>query len=272
MLEADKKEEPSPPIDYLKGKEQSTLLDITKEKQQPALLESVKEKEQSALHTDSSSVRGNESQSKIPEQVVATPKKFQPFIKEEMLTRVYNDVFPCAMEQFFKLVLDDDSTFTMEFHTAIKDFNIAVGQWCTSDEYSGQVRKVTYTRSSKYAMCDPEMRMTESQHVVLSADKKTLVFEISLVTEGVPFASCFENHAKWTVGAKSQSSCTLDIGFGIYFKKWCVVQSKIKAIGLEENKIYYKTMSDATRSYIMSRISNTEIDSVATPVAIQENK
>ncbi|KAK6116761.1 hypothetical protein DH2020_049494 [Rehmannia glutinosa] len=132
MLEAEKKE-----------RDHSTLLDFIKEKKQLGLVDFVKEK-QSALHAQSSSVKSSESQSEISEETVAKPEKFQPFIKEEVLTRIYNDVFPCTVEQFFKFILDDGSTFTSEYHTARKDSNL-------------------------------------------------IVFEIIQQTEGVPFASYFEN-------------------------------------------------------------------------------
>lgn len=36
------------------------------------------------------------------------------------------DVFPCTAEQFFKLLLDDDSTYTNEFRTVRKDSNLVV--------------------------------------------------------------------------------------------------------------------------------------------------
>ncbi|KAI3459836.1 hypothetical protein Pfo_016499 [Paulownia fortunei] len=261
MLESEKKE-----------REQSTLLDFIKE-EQPALLDFVKEKKQSALHAHSSSVRGSESQSKISNESVAKPEKVQPFIKEEVLTRIYNDVFPCTVEQFFKFILDDGSSFTSEYHTARKDSNLIVGQWRASDEYNGQVREVTYRTLCNFPLCPPDIPVTEWQHAVLSEDKKTLVFETIQQTEGVPFASYFEGHCKWLVETNSDSLCTVDIGFGAYFKKWCLLQSRIKAAATDDNKKGYKIRLDAARSYIKSRTSNSEIGNIASsPVVILESK
>ncbi|KAK6118639.1 hypothetical protein DH2020_047631 [Rehmannia glutinosa] len=272
MLEAEKKILDKFICLFRKEREHSTLIDFIKKKEQLGLVDFVKEK-QSALHAQSSSVKSSESQSEISEETVAKPEKFQPFIKEEVLTRIYNDVFPCTVEQFFKFILDDGSTFTSEYHTARKDSNLIVGQWHASDEYNGQVREVTYRTLCNFPLCPPDIPVTEWQHAVLSADKKTLVFEIIQQTEGVPFASYFEGHCRWSVETNPDSSCTVDIGFGAYFKKWCLLQSRIKVAATDDNKKVYKIKLDAARSYIKSRISNGEIGNTASsPVVIQESK
>ncbi|KAL0322750.1 UNVERIFIED_CONTAM: BAG-associated GRAM protein 1 [Sesamum angustifolium] len=215
-LEAEKKKgkEQSELLDFIKEEEQLESPDIVKEKEQPALLDNLKE-DQSERGAHSCSSRGSDSQSSISEKSVAKPENFQPFIKEE-------DFFPCTAEQFFKFLLDDGSTFTSEYHTNRKDFNLIiecfnkisiipvylgqrwiqwnhsfavlklVGQWCASDEYNGQVREVSYRSLCHFPMCPPNIPVTEWQHVVLSADKKTLVFETIQQTQGVPFASYFE--------------------------------------------------------------------------------
>ncbi|KAL0368688.1 UNVERIFIED_CONTAM: BAG-associated GRAM protein 1 [Sesamum calycinum] len=218
----DEGKEQSELLDFIKEEEQLESPDIVKEKEQPALLDYLKE-DQSERGAHSCSSRGSDSQSSISEKSVAKPENFQPFIKEEVLTRIYNDFFPCTAEQFFKFLLDDGSTFTSEYHTNRKDFNLIiecfnkisiipvylgqrwiqwnhsfavlklVGQWCASDEYNGQVREVSYRSLCHFPMCPPDIPVTEWQHVVLSADKKTLVFETIQQTQGVPFASYFEN-------------------------------------------------------------------------------
>ncbi|CAK9179362.1 unnamed protein product [Ilex paraguariensis] len=85
-----------------------------------------KEKEQSALRAHSSSVRGIKREAKVPEESALSSAKFQPFIKEEVLIVIYNDVFPCTAEQFFDLLLNDGSTFTNEYRSARKDTNLVV--------------------------------------------------------------------------------------------------------------------------------------------------
>ncbi|KAL8482782.1 hypothetical protein ACS0TY_025717 [Phlomoides rotata] len=85
-----------------------------------------KEKEQSALRAHSSSIRGSQRQSKISEESMTKTEKSQPFIKEDVLSEIYNDVFPCTAEQYFKLLLDDDSTFTNEYRSVRKDSNLIV--------------------------------------------------------------------------------------------------------------------------------------------------
>ncbi|GMQ06429.1 hypothetical protein CsSME_00051027 [Camellia sinensis var. sinensis] len=78
-----------------------------------------KEKEQSALRAQSSSVRSSKSQAKITEESVPKTVKFQPFIQEEAL-----DVFPSTAEQFFDLLLNDDSNFINEYRSVRKDTNL----------------------------------------------------------------------------------------------------------------------------------------------------
>lgn len=65
------------------------MLDFTKE-EQPALVDFVKEEKQPALHADSGSVRGSKSESGTSEENVTKPENFQPFIKEEVLTKIFN--------------------------------------------------------------------------------------------------------------------------------------------------------------------------------------
>ncbi|KAL2242387.1 UNVERIFIED_CONTAM: BAG-associated GRAM protein 1 [Sesamum indicum] len=206
MLEAEKKKgkEQSELLDFIKEEEQLELPDFVKETEQPALLDYLKV-DQSVRHAHSCSSRGGESQSKISEESASKPENFPPFIKEE-------DVFACTAEQFFKFLLDDGSTFTSEYHTTRKDFNLIieccdkisifpvysgerwvqwnrsfavlklVGQWRASDEYNGQVREVSYRSLCNFPMCPPDIPVTEWQHAVLSADKKTLVILNFLMT------------------------------------------------------------------------------------------
>ncbi|KAL2487585.1 C2 domain-containing protein/GRAM domain-containing protein [Forsythia ovata] len=238
-----------------------------------AMLEAEKkEKEQSALRAHSSSVRGGRVQSKISEESLPETEKFQPFIKEEVLSGIYNDVFPCTAEQFFKFLLDDDSNFTNEYRTVRKDSNLSMGQWHAADEYDGQVREITFRSLCNSPMCPPDTAMTEWQHVVLSADKKTLVFETVQQAHDVPFGSYFEVHCKWSLETNSESSCTLDIKVGAHFKKWCVMQSKIKAGAINEYKKEVDIMLEVARSYIKSKTSVGDMDNIASSPVIQENR
>ncbi|CAA2999375.1 BAG-associated GRAM 1 isoform X2 [Olea europaea subsp. europaea] len=232
----------------------------------------MKEKEQSALRAHSSSIRGSRGQSKVSEKSPPKTEKFQPFIKEEVLSGIYNNVFPCTAEQFFKFLLDDDSNFTNEYRTARKDTNLSMGQWHAADEYDGQVREITFRSLCNSPMCPPDTAMTEWQHAVLSADKKTLVFETVQQAHDVPFGSYFEVHCRWSLNTNSEASCTLDIKVGAHFKKWCVMQSKIKAGAINEYKKEVDLMLEVARSYIKSKISGGETDNIASSTVIQENR
>ncbi|KAG6395469.1 hypothetical protein SASPL_146114 [Salvia splendens] len=232
-----------------------------------------KEKEQSALRAHSSSIKGSNRQSKISEQSVAKTEKSQPFIKEEVLSEIYNDVFPCTAEQFFKLLLDDDSTYTNEYRTIRKDSNLVMGQWHSADEYDGQVREITFRSVCNSPMCPPDTAMTEWQHAVLSADKKILVFETVQQAHDVPFGSYFEIHCRWSLESNSVSSCTINIRVGAHFKKWCVMQSKIKSGAINEYKKEVDTMLDVARSYIQSKTSSSKTETTPSPPAVvQESR
>ncbi|CAL5335263.1 unnamed protein product [Camellia sinensis] len=74
----------------------------------------------------SSSIRSSKSQAKIAEESMPKIVKFQPFIKEEALVSIHNDVFPSTAEQFFDLLLNDDSNFINEYRSVRKDTNLTV--------------------------------------------------------------------------------------------------------------------------------------------------
>ncbi|KAL3641534.1 BAG-associated GRAM protein 1 [Castilleja foliolosa] len=211
-----------------------------------------KEKEQSALRAhSSSSIKGSKRHSKISAESVPQIDNFQSFIKEEVLSEIYNDVFPSTAEQYFNFLLDDGSTFTNEYRGVRKDSSVVLGQWHATDEYDGQVREITFRSLCNSPMCPPDTAMTEWQHAVLSADKKTLVFETVQQAHDVPFGSYFE--------------------FGAHFKKWCVMQSKIKSGAINEYKKEVDMMLDLARSYIQSKTSTNEnTNGASSPAVVQE--
>ncbi|XP_074281395.1 BAG-associated GRAM protein 1 [Silene latifolia] len=223
-----------------------------------------------AHSTNSSSSRATRKQPKVVEESLPKIDKFQPFVKEEALVSVYNDVFPCTAEQFFNLLFSDDSNYINEYRSARKDSNVAIGQWHAADEYDGLVRELTFRSLCKSPMCPPDTAMTEWQHVVLSPEKTLLVLETVQQAHDVPFGSYFEVHCRWRVETTSNSSSTIDIRAGAHFKKWCVMQSKIKSGAVDEYKREVLFMIEKATSYIMTRMNSDEVDTALTP-ASQEN-
>lgn len=218
------------------------------------------ESAQSALRAHSSSVKGSRRQIDIPEDKIAETEKLQAFIKEEVLVGIVNDTFPCTAEQFFTVLLDDTSTFIAEYRAARKDSNLNLGQWHVTDEYAGQVREITFRSLCHSPMCPPDTAMTEWQHVVLSPDKTTLVFETVQQAHDVPFGSYFEIHCKWSLETSSNTSCVLDIRVGAHFKKWCIMQNKIKSGAVDEYKKEVELMLEVARAYILkSKATSQEI-------------
>ncbi|KAM4105809.1 hypothetical protein ACB094_04G021000 [Castanea mollissima] len=236
-----------------------------------AMLEAEKkEKAESALRAHSSSTRRGKTQVEIPEDVPKTGK-VQVFIKEEALVGICNDVFPCTAEQFFNILLNDGSSFTNEYRSARKDTNLVMGQWHAADEYDGQVREITFRSLCSSPMCPPDTAMTEYQHAVLSPDKKRLVFETVQQAHDVPFGSCFEVHCRWCLETNAESSSTIDIKVGAHFKKFCLMQSKIKSGAINEYKKEVEVMLEVARSYIKSNTSNSKTDTTAPQSVAQDS-
>ncbi|OAY37788.1 BAG-associated GRAM protein 1 isoform X3 [Manihot esculenta] len=198
-----------------------------------------KERAESALRAHSSSVRGS---MRIPEDIVPKVEKHQAFIKEEVLVGIYNDVFPCTAEQFFNILLNDDTKFTYEYRAARKDTNLIMGQWHAAEEYDGQVREITFRTLCNSPMCPPDTAMTEYQHSVLTPDKKMLI------------------HCRWRVETIGENSSAIDIRVGAHFKKWCVMQSKIRAGAINEYKKEVEMMLEMAQSCIRSHFSSSETD------------
>uniref|UniRef100_A0A803M5R9 C2 domain-containing protein n=1 Tax=Chenopodium quinoa TaxID=63459 RepID=A0A803M5R9_CHEQI len=146
-----------------------------------------KAKALSELRAHRSSKRTGQPMPKVLEEIIPKTDKFQPFVKDEVL-----DKFPCTAEQFFNLLLSDDSNYINDYRSARKDSNLSIGQWHSTDEYEGLVREMTFRSICKSPMCPPDTAMTEWQHVVLSPDKTVLVFETVQQAHDVPFGSYFE--------------------------------------------------------------------------------
>ncbi|XP_052293172.1 BAG-associated GRAM protein 1 isoform X4 [Citrus sinensis] len=227
-----------------------------------------KEKAESALRAHSSSIRGSRRQAKIAEETVTKPEKLQPFIKEEVLVGIYNDVFPCTAEQFFTLLFSDDSTFTNEYRAARKDTNLVMGQWHAADEYDGQVREITFRSLCNSPMCPPDTAMTEYQHAVLSPDKKIFVFETVQEAHDVPFGSIFEIHCRWHLETIAENSSAIDFKVGAHFKKWCVMQSKIKTGAVNVYQKEVEVMLEIARSYIKTQTSCGETNNQSRSLSI----
>uniref|UniRef100_A0A1J3GIW1 C2 and GRAM domain-containing protein n=1 Tax=Noccaea caerulescens TaxID=107243 RepID=A0A1J3GIW1_NOCCA len=217
-----------------------------------------KERAESALRAHSSSVRGGgKVQVKAPEDTAAVPVKFQAFVKEEVLVGIYNDVFASTPEQFLNVLLADDSNYTNEYRSARKDKNLNIEPWHTAVEYDGQVREIKFRSICNSPMCPPDTAVTEWQHFALSPDKKILVFETVQQPHDVPFGSYFEVHCRWRLEAKEETSSVIDIRVGVHFKKWCLMQSKIKAGAIDEYKKEVEVMLEVALSHLKSHSSSS---------------
>lgn len=226
----------------------------------------------SALRAHSSSTKSMSTskssprEAEMPKEIVLETEKFQPFIKEEVLVGIYDNEFPSTAEQFFRLILSDESDYTKEYRLARKDSDLNIGQWHTADEYEGLVRELTFKSLCKSPMCPPQTRMTEWQHIVLSPDN--MVFETVQQAHDVPFGNNFEVHCKWYMETNSESLCNISIKVGTHFKKWCMMQSKIKAGAVDEYKREVQLVLETAKTYIESRNcvndSTNEVPSSAT--------
>ncbi|XP_038989592.1 BAG-associated GRAM protein 1 isoform X2 [Phoenix dactylifera] len=217
-----------------------------------AMLEAEKqERAQLALYVDSSSIKGCKEQTKITEETIVSTRTYQAFINERVLVGVVNEIFPCTAEEFFTMLLSNDSKFIEEYRSARNDSNLNLSQWHVADEYDGQVREVTFRSLCRSPLCPPDTAVMERQHAILSSDKRTLVYETVQQAHDVPFGSYFEIHSKWSLKTNSETACLLDVRIGVNFKKWCIIQSKIKSGATEEYRREVGQMLEAARAYIL---------------------
>lgn len=226
-----------------------------------------KDKVQSALRAHSTSIEST----KTPEQIVPSVGKLQPFVKDEVLVSIYDGVYPTTAEKFFELLLSDSSNFTNEYRAARKDAHLTIGQWHAAAEYDGQVREIKFRSLCNNPMCPPDSAMTEWQHAVFSPDKKNLVFETVQQAHDVPFGSSFEIHCRWSVSTNSDSSCNVNVKVGVHFKKWLIMQSKIKAGAMIEYKKEVELMVKVGQTYIQSKTTSDSNIDVAPESNTQEN-
>ncbi|KAJ0716718.1 putative protein kinase RLK-Pelle-CrRLK1L-1 family [Helianthus annuus] len=78
------------------------------------------------------------------------------------------------------------------------------------------------------------------------------VLETVQQAHDVPYGSCFEVHCCWCVETIGKSSCTIKVQMGVKFKKWCILQSKIKVAAFNEYKKEVELMLQVARSCINS--------------------
>ncbi|CAI5981791.1 unnamed protein product [Closterium sp. NIES-64] len=100
--------------------------------------------------------------------------------------------------------------------------------------------------------------MTEWQHMAFSApDHNHLVLELINQAHDVPFGSYFEVHAQWTVKTTSDNpespSCSAELKAGVHFKKWCMMQGKIRQGAQAEMKRNSQAMMEMAMTYIAER-------------------
>ncbi|KAJ8455760.1 hypothetical protein OPV22_000025 [Ensete ventricosum] len=226
---------------------------------------SIEAEKKERAHSSSVIGRGIE----VPNESVVETGKFQAFINEDVLVGIVNENFPCTAEEFFSELLNDDSKFIADYRSARKDTKLNLGKWHVADEYDGQVREITFRSLCHSPMCPPDTAMTEFQHVVLSPDKRTLVFETVQQVHDILFGSNFEVHCRWLMNTISDCSCTIDIRVGAHFKKWCIMQSKIKSGAVEEYKKEVAQMLEIARSYLgKAGSSHEKVETSETALAL----
>ncbi|KAL3700236.1 hypothetical protein R1sor_018258 [Riccia sorocarpa] len=227
-----------------------------------------------------------DSTDELPTASATEVKTFVPFLQEEVLTQVIKEELPVSAEKVFRVCFADDSKFTEAFRALRKDTELQIEKWHPTGQYVGENRKITFRALCNNPMCPPDSAMTEYQHASFSEDKKILVrfiqrlacmgFVLTLIIlefhfvnlgadenhllsqyletvqqcHDIPFGSYFEVHARWTFESSSDSSCTLVLKVGAHFKKWCIMQGKIKAGTITEVKGESKGIIEVMRKFL----------------------
>ncbi|CAI5500640.1 unnamed protein product [Closterium sp. Naga37s-1] len=198
------------------------------------------------------SFRGAASEAKEEE------KEKQPFLDLTVLEHLLQFEVPCTAETYFNLLYSDSSDFVVVYRAKRKDTELKVGEWKETEQYGGKLREVTYRSLCDSPMCPPSTAMTEWQHTAFSApDHKHLVLELINQAHDVPFGSYFEVHAQWTVKTTSDNpespSCSAELKAGVHFKKWCMMQGKIRQGAQAEMKRNSQAMMEMAMTYIAER-------------------
>ncbi|CAI5474193.1 unnamed protein product [Closterium sp. Yama58-4] len=165
---------------------------------------------------------------------------------------------PCTAEAYFNLLYSDSSDFVVVYRAKRKDTELKVGEWKETEQYGGKMREVTYRSLCDSPMCPPSTAMTEWQHMAFAAsDHKHLVLELINQAHDVPFGSYFEVHAQWTVKTMSDNpespSCSAELKAGVHFKKWCMMQGKIRQGAQAEMKRNSQAMMEMAMTFIAER-------------------
>ncbi|KAF2589068.1 hypothetical protein F2Q70_00041143 [Brassica cretica] len=83
-------------------------------------------------------------------------------------------------------------------------------------------------------------------------------------------------HCRWRLEVKEETSSVLDVRVGVHFKKWCLMQSKIKSGAIDEYKKEVEVMLEVALSHLKSHSSSssggdTDKNSALSLLPIPEN-
>ncbi|CAM6115915.1 unnamed protein product [Calypogeia fissa] len=221
------------------------------------------EKNQAKLRTQSSSFNHLTSQldealelaaAGLLEDEVTLPaavevKPVQDFLQDDVLTEIMKVDLPGTSEEVMRLCFTG-SEFTEDCRAIRKDTQLLIEPWHDTEEYRGEVRKITFRALCSNPMCPPDTAMTEYQHANLSDDKNSLLLETVQQCHDIPFGSYFEVHVKWIFETTSNTSCSLVVKVGAHFKKWCLMQGKIKAGTVKEYKSDAELIISVARRFL----------------------
>ncbi|GBG88291.1 hypothetical protein CBR_g46857 [Chara braunii] len=171
-----------------------------------------------------------------PRPRAPAPVATRPFLNESVLIDLFERSMTCTAQTFFTVLLSNDSDFTGRYRATRKDTELKMEPWHTTEEYGGLLRRTTFRTICTSPMCPPDSAITDWQHVTLSTDEKTLTLESIQQAHDVPFGSYFEVQGRWVVQTVGEAECKVFVKTGVNFKKWCVMQSKIKASAIAEFK------------------------------------
>lgn len=207
-----------------------------------------------------STIQTEEKETAIVENQVEVLPDLEPFLQEDVLSPILQDELPGTAQECFEILFSESSHFTEHYRGVREDKELQIESWENSEEYGGLLRKVTFRSLCNSPMCPPTTKMTDWQHSFFRSSNQIMVLEVIQQAHDVPFGSTFEIQARWTVSTESETKSKVEVVMGVHFKKWLVMQGKIRGGATNEYKADAAMLLNLAKKQILEAKKNGQIN------------